>query len=226
MHLVVALQGELRVRGPSSAAFTVAHGVFTSADVEHAVDASGAEVLVVFVDPESEQGLMLEARFGGSLELFDERTVRSLDLPPSPRDLMGPQGAVWLADWARRLGAAPVARQRVIDPRVKRALRLLKEAGVEDDMSLGRVAVEIGLSPSRLMHLFTASVGLPIRPYMRWVRLQRAAHALALGRTVTEAAAEAGFSDSAHLSRAFRRAFGMRPSDMAATLRGDPNGVW
>ncbi len=225
MHLVVALRGELRVRGPASEGFNVSYGVITKADVEHAIDASGAEVLLVFVDPESEQGVMLAAALDGPLVLLDERVAHSLDLSLSARELMGPEGPSWLTDVASRLGVEPVARRRVIDPRVKRAVSLLKDAGLEDDVSLEHIAAELGLSSSRLMHLFTASMGLPFRSYLRWVRLQRAASALALGRTVTEAAAEAGFSDSAHLSRAFRGAFGMRPSDMAATLRAVANGA-
>ena len=51
------------------------------------------------------------------------------------------------------------------------------------------------------------------------MRLERAAGELAHGRTLTEAAHAAGFADSAHLSRVFRRMFGIAPSDVTAVAR-------
>ena len=62
------------------------------------------------------------------------------------------------------------------------------------------------------MHAFTESVGIPLRPYVRWLRLQRAATAIVTGTPLSLAAAEAGFSDAAHMSRTFKQMFGMTPS--------------
>jgi AraC-like DNA-binding protein len=75
------------------------------------------------------------------------------------------------------------------------------------------------LSPSRFMHAFTESVGVPIRPYILWLRLQRAACDLIDGATVTSAAHRAGFSDAAHLTRTFRRMLGATPSQLALLNR-------
>ncbi|WP_232318998.1 MULTISPECIES: helix-turn-helix domain-containing protein [unclassified Rhodococcus (in: high G+C Gram-positive bacteria)] len=44
------------------------------------------------------------------------------------------------------------------------------------------------------------------------VRLRRAAEHVAGGTNLTQAAVGAGFSDSAHLSRAFKANFGLNPS--------------
>jgi AraC-like DNA-binding protein len=66
-----------------------------------------------------------------------------------------------------------------------------------------------------LMHAFTESVGLPLRPYLRWLRVQRAAAAIAAGQPLAQAAASAGFSDAAHMSRTFRDMFGLPPSALA-----------
>src|SRR5262249_56048786 len=75
------------------------------------------------------------------------------------------------------------------------------------------------LSPSRFMHAFTESVGVPVRPYILWLRLQRAACDLKDGASVTSAAHRAGFSDAAHLTRTFRRMLGATPSDLALLKR-------
>src|SRR4029453_15865292 len=58
------------------------------------------------------------------------------------------------------------------------------------------------------------SLGVPVRPYILWLRLQRAACDMMNGASVTNAAYRAGFSDAAHLTRTFRRMLGATPSDL------------
>jgi AraC-like DNA-binding protein len=58
-------------------------------------------------------------------------------------------------------------------------------------------------------------MGLAFRHYVLWLRLNRAVEAFAGGESLTTAAYHAGFADSAHLSRTFRRMYGMA----AGTLR-------
>src|SRR5262249_3760864 len=69
-------------------------------------------------------------------------------------------------DAESELGAA-------IDHRVRRVLRDLPNRLAEEArVSLDAVAASVGLSPSRFLHLFTRSVGVPLRPYVLWLRLQ------------------------------------------------------
>ena len=51
-------------------------------------------------------------------------------------------------------------------------------------------------------------VGLQFRTYLLWRRLTLAVNEIVSGTSLTEAAHEAGFSDSAHFSRTFLRMFG------------------
>src|SRR5215813_1464178 len=107
-----------------------------------------------------------------------------------------------------------------IHPRVNRVLKYLrKKLGISDDFSLKTLAGISGLSQSHFMHIFTESVGVPLRPYILWLRLQRAACDLMEGYSVTSAAHSAGFSDGAHLTRTFRRMLGMTPTDLALRQR-------
>jgi transcriptional regulator GlxA family with amidase domain len=106
--------------------------------------------------------------------------------------------------------------QRRVHPRVRKLLRLLRTAAEESDTSLEALATAVGLSPGRLMHVFTASIGIPLRPYLAWLKLQRAAGAIVSGAPLGEAAHAAGFADSAHMSRTFRRMFGVAPSALQA----------
>lgn len=100
------------------------------------------------------------------------------------------------------------------DPRIMKLIAWVT-ARLDQTVSLGDVAALVGLSPGRTRHLFVQQTGLPFRTYLLWLRLVRAVEIFAGGASLTEAAHGAGFSDSAHLSRTFRRMFGI----VAASLR-------
>lgn len=87
-------------------------------------------------------------------------------------------------------------------------------SAIDRPLGLGDVAKVAGLSPSRARHLFVEQTGLPFRTYLLWLRVTKAVEIFASGRSLTEAAHEAGFT-LAHLSRTFRRMFGLN----AASLR-------
>jgi AraC-like DNA-binding protein len=100
-----------------------------------------------------------------------------------------------------------------LDPRIHRVLKTIPERLERTNgVSLKTLAAISGLSPSRFMHVFTESVGVPLRPYILGLRLERACSELLAGATVTSAAHSAGFSDAAHLTRTFRRTVGITPS--------------
>lgn len=213
MHLLLARTGDLRVRVGGDE--HRAPGVLTAPDVKHAVEAADRVVVLAFWDPESVDGASLRATFRGSVRLIseDERRALLVDLPDVPgRDDLD-------AFLARAVGAlaAPGARPRM-DPRVRELLQVLRD-DAEIDTSLEALAARVGLSPSRLMHVFTESVGTPLRPYLLWLKLQRAATSIVNGVALTEAAVHAGFADAAHMSRTFRRMFGMSPSALQRRSR-------
>lgn len=108
-----------------------------------------------------------------------------------------------------------------VDARVLRALELM-EAG---DPSVPDVAACVGLSPSRLTHLMSETLGTPPRTWRTWFRLAHAIRHAAFGRSsLTEAAHVAGFADSAHLTRTCKRMLGVRPGGMLPqTVHGPPN---
>lgn len=226
MHVVLALEGELSI-AVEDAAPKRAAGVVTAPNVSHAIDAEGRATLLVFLDPESEAGSSLRAA------LADE-DVRLLSTVQ--RDALV-QGADPLAimttrfgdEWTRRavalLGGEQRSAKRRMHPRVRKALTILRANPESDDAALTALANAVGLSPGRLMHAFTQSLGIPLRPYLQWLKVQRAAGAIVAGVPLSEAAHAAGFADAAHMSRTFRRMFGISPSGLraAAQARGiDP----
>ena len=214
VQLLLALHGSLLVRGGKTKAWKRCGAVWVRPDATHEVDARGTTVLLAFINAESDMGAALSERIDGEIAIVPIHLVARW------RDLLGstPSEARterWLTGFHLH------KRGRVaIHPGVRRVLRHLHEPReVPDDLSLKTLAGIACLSSSRFMHAFTESVGVPVRPYILWLRLQRAACDLMYGATVTSAAHRAGFSDSAHLTRTFRRMLGATPSTLALLKR-------
>ena len=81
-----------------------------------------------------------------------------------------------------------------------------------DRLSVDEFAEDVGLSGSRLMHLFQAELGVPFRRLRNWERMRVVARARADGSNLTTACLAAGFADSSHFTRSFRQSFGLPPS--------------
>jgi len=220
MHFVLAASGSLRARAGGRGPWLEAAGVVTAPDVAHEIDARGVDVLIVFLEPESDVGGTLAAALAEPLTPLDAGDRDELVRGADPGALMGAAGAAWTARAARACGARRLERGHAIHPRVRKLLRLLKVAEPEPPASLDGLAAQVSLSPGRLMHVFTTSIGIPLRPYLAWLRLQRAAGAIVSGAPLTDAAHQAGFSDAAHMTRAFRRMFGVTPSKLQTAARG------
>ncbi len=103
-----------------------------------------------------------------------------------------------------------------IDARVLATIQRIKRSAPEN-LSVDELAAQVDLSSSRLASLFKQQVGIPIRRYRLWRRLYQSTISLARGMSLTDAALDAGFTDSAHFSRTYRAILGMRPS--AAFIR-------
>ena len=214
LHFVLALDGELRVRTTASGRWSSAAGVLTSPGAAHAIDADGVQVLLVFLDPESEAGATFRPALARPVRTLsaDERSDLVRDV--LPRTLLRSGAEEWVRHAARTLGVPLPAAQRAIHPRVRRLLAILRNHGVDDATSLEVLASGVGLSPGRLMHVFTASIGIPLRPYLAWLRVQRAAVSIVNGSALGDAAHAAGFADAAHMSRTFKRMLGTAPSSL------------
>jgi len=124
----------------------------------------------------------------------------------------------------QRTGSTDAPSARGVHPRVNRALQSIrKRLDASGDVSLKTLAAISGLSPSRFMHVFTESMGIPLRPYILSLRLRRACCELSAGASVTSAACSAGFSDAAHLTRTFRRMLGVSPSELFLHRQASPS---
>ncbi len=100
------------------------------------------------------------------------------------------------------------------DQRISRTLRAI-DAAPQEFVSVDKAAAFACMSVSRFQHIFRDVTGTTFRRYRLWKRMTIVAHHLAAQASLTDAATEAGFSSSSHLSTAFKDMFGIRPSDLA-----------
>jgi AraC-like DNA-binding protein len=211
VQLVMALSGTLRFRQRQRERWTTCGAVLVRADARHEVDARGTDVMIAFVDAESDLGAALSARTQSHVAPIPADTVATWRAQlGTPASLTAARVEPWVAQTLLH-----ERRPASIDHRVKRVLRALPGMLAEGKgVSLGAVAASVRLSPSRFVHVFTLSVGVPLRPYVLWLRLQCGARELARGKSVADAAYAAGFSDAAHFTRTFRRMIGATPSQI------------
>jgi len=214
VQLVMVMQGTLRIRSGSEDKWKICGAALIRPDASHEVDARGSTLLIGFIDAESELGAALSETITGDISRVPAKQLALW------RSALGANpNQVRVERWVRRhlLNGRRAVR---IHPKVNRVIRYLRERlGKGEDFSLKTLAAVSGLSPSRFMHVFTESVGIPLRPYILWLRLQRGSCELMNGATATEAAHIAGFSDAAHLTRTFRRMLGTTPTDLALRKR-------
>lgn len=95
------------------------------------------------------------------------------------------------------------------DPRIERAIELLD---IHPSQPLQELAQAIGLSYDRMSHLFADNVGISLRSYQLWQKLRIVGSLIGSGRSLTDIALAAGFTDSAHLSNAWQKCYGAPPS--------------
>jgi AraC-like DNA-binding protein len=89
------------------------------------------------------------------------------------------------------------------------------EANIDNALTLSMIARESGVSLTLLQRLFKEAYGATVVDYIRQRKLELARGALERdGVSISEAAFRAGYSSPANFSTAFRRAFGVRPSDV------------
>ncbi len=185
-------------------------------DVPHALEAQGFLALL-FIEPESRPGRTLSKLLGGmpaaqleagQVQDAPQLIARAFDNPADPVAALREVG---LTICNRIAG-----HERATEPdrRVRQMLRWARE-NLETPLAISAAAKSVGLSPGRASHLFVEETGLPFRTYVLWLRLVRAVDAYSGSQSLTHAAHAAGFADSAHLSRTFRRMFGLPAAALA-----------
>jgi AraC-like DNA-binding protein len=216
-QLIYAVSGVMRVRaGGTLWIVPPARAVWVPAGAEHEIRALGDFAMrTVYFTPELAEQL--------------PRECCALDVTPLLRELVLAIVTVQLIDEedaeGMRLGAVAIDRiaaSRMLPlnlplPRDPRAVRIAERLRAEPscDLDLPQLARDAGASARTMQRLFLVETGLRFSEWRRRLRLLHGASLLGAGRSVTDAGFEAGYSGTSAFSAAFRKHFGVTPSQLA-----------
>ncbi|MGI5125356.1 AraC family transcriptional regulator [Pseudonocardia sp. CA-107938] len=80
------------------------------------------------------------------------------------------------------------------------------------------LARELGVHPSHLVRSFTTAIGIPPQTYVRQLRVARARELICAGFALDDVAQMANFSDQPHLTREFKKVFGVPPGALSRSV--------
>jgi AraC-like DNA-binding protein len=155
------------------------------------------------------------------LLLYDSRVTRCADLlaqaciEPAPGDRLYGESlvtalfAAFFSAWRRK--TPPGAGSGLASWQLRRSTDYM-QAHLTEDIRLAELAKIAKLSQSQFARAFRDSTGLPPYRYLLRSRIRRAEHLLATTRfSIADIAAQVGFADQSHLTKAFRRFAGATP---------------
>jgi AraC family transcriptional regulator len=217
IQITLSLDGDCALRDRADGDWTLRLGSIVRSHSHHQFESRGATVAHFFVEPETAQGRALLLRTGdaeiSSLSPDEHGAMAQILKPvcrtgtPDAEVVQAARDAVnWLAN------TSPPSGQ--VDARIQKAIAYVQR-NLRDTVALRDAASAAALSPSRFRHLFMEQTGSAFRVYVLWLRLNVAIETAMKGKSWTEAAHQAGFTDSAHLTRTFKRMFGISPATFA-----------
>lgn len=182
-------------------------------NLSHRLDASGHWQLTVLLDPELTitQKLIHHFAIGDKPKPLPQSFIDSIinEIGESPDQLAN------LDEFKVKFLAAlwQLVNDSPIDAYDVRIANLIEQIHETENLSdVEHLITQVPLSRSRLSHLFVEQTGIPLRSYLVWLRVRRSVQFMLEGYSITESAHMAGFSDLAHLSRSFKKIFGINVS--------------
>ncbi len=177
-------------------------------EVPQALDPRDGRVLVAHLDPDTEYWQTLASCLDGadSVDLAIPASLRRLALA-----LPGTTGCstadALMSELCHYHNRGPAA----LDSRVASVAGRLRRSPPER-LEVAALARDVGLSASRLTHLFREETGVTLRRFLLHLKIQQAMLRWRPGMPLSALAAEAGFHDQPHLARTAREMFDALPS--------------
>ncbi|GAA2688027.1 AraC family transcriptional regulator [Nonomuraea recticatena] len=213
VQVLLVLEGEVLLTDRRGRRRHVSAAVIPAGARHELSSTAGAHGLLAYLDPAGRAGRAATALVASSGDPGEVETWQAAAQPQAgePADAVSPVSAVLCpAAQPEERAGLPVA--------LAGALEAIPQL-ISGPLLLEELAARVGLSASRLGHLFAEHLHLPYPAWRRWARLLHAMEAVRGGATLTDAAHRAGFADSSHLTRACREMFGLAPSHLLHTIR-------
>ena len=207
-HIYVAIEGGLRLTS-GGAADSDGELAVVAPYVPHTITSEHRAVICVTIEPESVgAGAVddLARRLSGpDRPRFAARIRAAYDPLRRQRCREAVTGAE-----LDRLCFGEALPRRALDPRVVKAIAQIGRFR-GDPVTAESCAVEVGLSPSRFLHLFKDETGISFRAFRAWKRARHLLHFANQDLNLAHLAQDIGYPDSTHFSHSIRRFYGLQP---------------
>lgn len=207
MQFFVCTEGRLNIRVGRDRPDTKC--ILVNKNVKHSFKADNRVCFTIIIEPVSDLGLALDALLAGrDSYIVDDSQADSviakvirLKEHPDKEAYSELMDAVYNC-----FDIVPMHKQ--LDERIVEFLEMLKHCSC-DDHSIEEYADKLCLSASRLSHLFSEQVGIPIKKYLILHQLERAFDEILQGVSITKAAMDAGFDSPSHFAAVVKSLMGL-----------------
>ena len=188
-------------------------GLLIAPNCPHECDASNVPIISIQIDPESSLGewiLSNQLKFQLCID-YPSKGLVTIDINRFLHHLENEDWPAIRTMIEKIFSFRQPAQIVQKDKRIHNVLDFLSK-NIDQNITSERLMEVAHLSESRLLHLFKKEMGLPIRNYILWLRLQIVIELMLEGDSLTTASHKAGFSDQAHMTRTFSNMIGVPPS--------------
>ncbi|MFK7772476.1 MAG: helix-turn-helix domain-containing protein [Saprospiraceae bacterium] len=187
--------------------------LLVSPNHSHECNATGQKVLIISIDPDSILGEFIKHQY------LNVNSIIDFSFKQKEFDIINLMELIRKNNWDKihqRIKTlfdfdSNISFSIKKDERIQSVLDYINN-NIDSEINTKKLMEISYLSESRLLHLFKQLMGLPIRNYILWCRIQIAFYQILDGNSLTKTAYVAGFSDQAHLTRTFVKTIGLPPS--------------
>lgn len=210
-HIIISMGDKMSIT--SDGAEYKCHGVMIPSGVSHIVDTYGKAVLVFLYDCTTDIASQIKSLCRISNECCRKITDAYVDFEQECTAENYHRFEKYVLTQLGFRDKTPCVK----DERILSAMKYIRCMSSEK-LSCQEVADAVNLSQSRFSHLFKEQVGMTFAAYLIYQRVMHVYARILQGKTITEAASEAGFSSSSHFADVNRRVFGLSASTITHDL--------
>ncbi|RJX38997.1 AraC family transcriptional regulator [Paenibacillus pinisoli] len=214
LQVTLSLEGEFEidVEGRSLRC----SGIVINSNVAHRLEGSGHPLLLLLMDSTSDMAASFKRLIGDrKYEVLPPEQMKGIReyVPREYPNVKDSESYLSFLEQLMKLLGVEHLNTAIADPRIREFIGLVKEC-TDSEHSVGQYARSLGLSNSRLSHLFKENTGIPLSGYMLLHKLQKATYFIFKGLSITDAAMAAGFDSPSHLAATSKRLLGMTAKDI------------
>lgn len=210
-HIMLAIDGDMKFYADGSE--QVCRGMLIPSGVSHKADVNGKSVLVFLYDSTTNVARKIQEVQILSDMVCEKIVTSYLDFEKKKDIEFYPQFEKCVLE---QLDITE-SKSLITDKRVLVASDYIRKR-LSEKITCQEVADTVVLSQGRLSHLFKEQVGMTFASYLVYQRILHVYTGILQGKSITEAALEAGFSSSTHFADVNRRVFGLSASCVTKDL--------